>query len=67
MCVVLAVEHVSVRSVPALAMIEVAQKLSTYAKEVIGNAVPIADPRNTHRGARAHDHKVKGLALCRLS
>ena len=23
--------------------------------------------RNTHRGARTHDHKVKGLALCRLS
>ena len=22
---------------------------------------------NTHRGARTHDHKVKGLALCRLS
>ena len=22
---------------------------------------------NTHRGARAHDHKVKSLALCRLS
>ena len=21
----------------------------------------------THRGARTHDHKVKGLALCRLS
>jgi len=24
-------------------------------------------PGNTHRGARTHDHKVKGLALCRLS
>ena len=23
--------------------------------------------KNTHRGARAHDHKVKSLALCRLS
>ena len=23
--------------------------------------------RDTHRGARTHDHKVKGLALCRLS
>ena len=23
--------------------------------------------QNTHRGARTHDHKVKGLALCRLS
>ncbi len=23
--------------------------------------------RCTHRGARTHDHKVKGLALCRLS
>ena len=23
--------------------------------------------KNTHRGARTHDHKVKGLALCRLS
>jgi hypothetical protein len=22
---------------------------------------------STHRGARTHDHKVKGLALCRLS
>ena len=22
---------------------------------------------NTHRGARTHDHKVMGLALCRLS
>ena len=22
---------------------------------------------NTHRGARPHDHKVKSLALCRLS
>ena len=27
----------------------------------------IADVRNTHRGARAHDHKVKSLALYRLS
>ena len=26
-----------------------------------------ASARNTHRGARTHDHKVKGLALCRLS
>ena len=24
-------------------------------------------PKDTHRGARTHDHKVKGLALCRLS
>ena len=24
-------------------------------------------PENTHRGARTHDHKVKSLALCRLS
>ena len=23
--------------------------------------------KDTHRGARTHDHKVKGLALCRLS
>ena len=23
--------------------------------------------KSTHRGARTHDHKVKGLALCRLS
>ena len=23
--------------------------------------------KGTHRGARTHDHKVKGLALCRLS
>jgi hypothetical protein len=23
--------------------------------------------QNIHRGARTHDHKVKGLALCRLS
>ena len=23
--------------------------------------------KNTHRGARTHDHKVKGLALYRLS
>ena len=23
--------------------------------------------RDTNRGARTHDHKVKGLALCRLS
>ena len=23
--------------------------------------------QNTHRGARTHDHKVKSLALCRLS
>ncbi len=23
--------------------------------------------KRTHRGARTHDHKVKGLALCRLS
>ena len=27
----------------------------------------IYNQRNTHRGARTHDHKVKGLALCRLS
>ena len=27
----------------------------------------IAEVRNTHRGARAHDHKVKSLALYRLS
>ena len=25
------------------------------------------DHQNTHRGARTHDHKVKGLALYRLS
>jgi hypothetical protein len=25
------------------------------------------DTKITHRGARTHDHKVKGLALCRLS
>ena len=25
------------------------------------------EEKNTHRGARTHDHKVKGLALCRLS
>ena len=25
------------------------------------------DQQNTHRGARTHDHKVKGLALYRLS
>ena len=24
-------------------------------------------PEDTHHGARTHDHKVKGLALCRLS
>ena len=23
--------------------------------------------KSTHRGARTHDHKVKSLALCRLS
>ena len=23
--------------------------------------------KSTHRGARTHDHKVKGFALCRLS
>ena len=28
---------------------------------------PLGLARNTHRGARTHDHKVKGLALCRLS
>ena len=28
---------------------------------------PLTLARNTHRGARTHDHKVKGLALCRLS
>ena len=29
---------------------------------------PILDAtQNTHRGARTHDHKVKSLALCRLS
>ena len=28
---------------------------------------PLIACRNTHRGARTHDHKVKGLALCRLS
>ena len=59
--------HVSVVSVPVLAMLEVAHKLPTYANEVIGNAAATTDPRNTHRGARTHDHKVKGLALCRLS
>ena len=26
-----------------------------------------APEKNTHRGARTHDHKVKSLALCRLS
>ena len=26
-----------------------------------------AAPESTHRGARTHDHKVKSLALCRLS
>ena len=30
-------------------------------------ATPMIACRNTHRGARTHDHKVKGLALCRLS
>jgi hypothetical protein len=25
------------------------------------------EAQHTHRGARTHDHKVKGLALCRLS
>ena len=29
--------------------------------------VPASPVENTHRGARTHDHKVKGLALCRLS
>ena len=29
--------------------------------------VPAGPVENTHRGARTHDHKVKGLALCRLS
>ena len=29
--------------------------------------VPANPVENTHRGARTHDHKVKGLALCRLS
>ena len=24
-------------------------------------------PQHTHRGARTHNHKVKSLALCRLS
>ena len=67
MCAVLTDGHVSVASVPALAMLEVAQKLPTYAYAVIGNAVATTDPRNTHRGAQTHDHKVKRLALCRLS
>ena len=31
------------------------------------NACSAPTCRNTHRGARTHDHKVKGLALCRLS
>ena len=28
--------------------------------------VPASPVENTHRGARTHDHKVKGLALCRI-
>ena len=28
---------------------------------------PVPGAKNTHRGARTHDHKVKGLALYRLS
>ena len=39
----------------------------------VSTSFPILRPsvltliQNTHRGARYHDHKVKGLALCRLS
>ena len=32
-----------------------------------GSLGSVAVLGNTHRGAQAHDHKVKGLALCRLS
>ena len=36
---------------------------------IAGAASPVCHGigRYTHRGARTHDHKVKGLALCRLS
>ena len=34
---------------------------------VLDSNIYIHKKRNTHRGARTHDHKVKGLALCRLS
>ena len=31
------------------------------------NHVDLLQKQSTHRGARTHDHKVKSLALCRLS
>ena len=40
-------------------------KARTLARDSL--ALAWAGKRNTHRGARTHDHKVKGLALCRLS
>ena len=35
--------------------------------EVAEPALKNRKPKNTYRGARTHDHKVKGLALYRLS
>ena len=39
------------------------------ASRMRGNVARVmwAGERNTHRGARTHDHKVKSLALYRLS
>ena len=49
--------------------------LSMHVRNTIGDielnaatyTLRLASPKHTHRGARTHDHKVKGLALCRLS
>ena len=35
--------------------------------QLVGLAKGPSDGQCTHRGARTHDHKVKGLALYRLS
>ena len=51
-------------------------KLAVYTLTLVFCSSPVvkrngaankANVHNTHRGARAHDHKVKSLALCRLS
>ena len=49
------------RSQPAAAPL-----LANYLSALKQWEVPMPG-KNTHRGARAHDHKVKGLALYRLS
>ena len=41
--------------------------LGANVSNVAGSATADFTTRITHRGARTHDHKVKGLALCRLS